>query len=88
MKLIKTLTRYALYALLFSVFVSCKEHSLKVGQTWVWTSNKDNPFKSSKVYEQKIIGIKNGYVRYVEDKKDTLSMRITTFVVGAELQEN
>jgi|TARA_R110000824_G_scaffold106610_1_gene251925 hypothetical protein len=88
MKLIKTLTRYALYTLLVAVFVSCKEHSLKVGQTWIWASNKDNPFKSSEVYEQKIIGIKDGYVWYIQNKKDTLSMSKRMFVVGAELQEN
>ncbi len=88
MNTIKKITRYALYALLVSVFVSCKEQSLKVGQTWIWVLNQDNPFKVSKVYEQKIIGIKDDYVWYVENKKDTLSMSKRMFVLGAELQEN
>lgn len=88
MSTIKTLKRYTFYTLLVAVFVSCKEQSLKVGQTWIWVSNKDNPFEISKVYEQKIIGIKDGYVWFVSNKKDTLSMSKEMFVIGSELQEN
>lgn len=87
-----TIKIFTLYSLLILVFVNCKQQSIcekqniKVGQTWIWISNKKDPFKSKKIYEQKVINIKNGYIQFIENGRDTLSMSECMFLSGAELQ--
>ena len=86
MNKIKTLKSYTLYTLLVAfIFYGCKQNSLEIGQTWVYTHK--NPFANIKPKKQLIIDIKNGYVQYVENKTDTFSMSKRMFVIGAELKK-
>lgn len=56
--------------------------SLKIGQVWLWVFNRENPFEDKVFHYQRIIAIKDGYVQYIDNDKDTMSSRIGVFVVN------
>ena len=38
--------------------------AVKVGQTWVWAFEVDNPFESPNIHKYLVLDVKDGYVKY------------------------
>lgn len=68
------------YYLLFNK----KEDSIKVGQTWKYVFDEDNPYSEPYIQYRKVIDISGEYVLYVKNGKDTLNERKYWFVVGSK----
>jgi hypothetical protein len=68
-----------------------KMNQLEVGQVWLFTTDKDNPFVDQKnIYKQEVIALSGDYVQYIQTSiygVDTLSCSKRWFVSGAELQK-
>ena len=63
-------------------------NSLKVGQIWKYTYGDGNPYKKPTIHYEKIIGMKDGYVLYISDEKDTMSSTEQQFVIGSKLYKD
>ena len=75
--------------------VVVETHGLEVGQTWLYESYIENPFKEIKGRIYKIIAIKSGYVQYehlyIENttpQRDTSSSSIRSFKINIKLIRN
>lgn len=64
-----------------------KAIELKVGQTWKYSYNSDNPYEKSPMIYRTIIDLEGNYVQYVQDGGDTLSDSQRNFVVNSVLFE-
>jgi len=59
--------------------------TVKPGQMWVYCYSGENPFtKEHKTYN-KVINVKDGYVQYVRDGRDTNSCKIQWFLIDSKL---
>lgn len=47
----------------------------------------DNPFIDEYYIKSEVIDVKDGYVLYIENEKDTLTSTVKTFLMGNELQK-
>lgn len=91
MKKLNIIPLIALLALL-SAFTGCPKEEkkvieLKVGQTWKYRYNADNPYEKSPMLFRTIIDVEGEYVQYVQDGGDTLSDSKSMFVVNSVLVE-
>ena len=78
-----------LYALVMHLMTSnvfySKEDSIKIGQTWKYSFEMDNPFKKGFVTYKEVIDIKGDYVLYIRENGDTASETKRWFVVCGEI---
>ena len=85
-----TKTRYCGYILLVAGLLSCSEREsniskIKLGQTWKYVGNENNPYEKAIIHYNKIIDVTGEYVLYIQDGKDTLNDKKFWFVIGSEL---
>jgi len=55
-----------------------------VGDTWEFYGTGD-PFNKDETYTRKVIGVKQNYVQFIENRKDTLTRTIPVFMFNSEL---
>jgi hypothetical protein len=77
-----------LFAIQFMETGNITQSSIKVGQVWEVTYNRDNPYEENITFRNNVIGVDNGYVLYVQNGKDTLNETKRWFVILSECVEN
>lgn len=61
-------------------------NSMRVGQTYKYVIDKDNPFEEKKEHYYRIVEIQDGYVKYFDSTwQTTFTMRSDMFLYDAEL---
>lgn len=60
-------------------------NEIKVGQTWSYLPYGEDPFKEEVVVYYRVLNVKNGYVQYVRDGRDTSSLSINVFRYHSKL---
>ena len=55
----------------------------RVGDVWEHYGTGD-PFIEEEVYTRRIIGVKKGFIQYIENDRDTLSRRVNVFKFNSE----
>jgi len=58
------------------------KNTINIGDVWEFYEN-GNPFMKNKILTRRVINIKMGYVEYVENNKDTLSVRDSIFLINS-----
>ena len=84
-----TLTIFTILFLVGSWFFIFKpvkdQNELKVGDLFKYSHNEDNPFEEPYVKYYMVIDKKGNYVQYIDTvSKDTMNMKIRSFLVGTE----
>lgn len=87
---LQRVTRYFGYILLVAGLFSCSERErniskIKLGQTWKYVGNENNPYEKAIIHYNRIIDVTGEYVLYIQDNKDTLNDTKFWFVIGSEL---
>ena len=82
--------------LLFSMF-GCSNSEVSPGQTWVYIPNRDNPnpFESETRYENEVLEVKSGWVKYLSNRYENDKLTNSTiktdmtfwFLIDSELKE-
>jgi hypothetical protein len=64
-----------------------KPHTVEVGDVWEYSlGDVKNPFRKNRDgIKETIIGVRDGYVQYIQYKHDTLSEPISYFLIGNRL---
>lgn len=70
----------------FFIFKPVKDQtSLKVGDLFKYSHDLDNPFEEPYIRYYRVIDKKGDYVQYVDTvSKDTMNMKIRSFLIGTE----
>lgn len=58
------------------------------GETWEFVIDNDNPFEEPISYKFEVLDVKDNYVLYIEDGRDTLSSTVRYFTLGSKCIEN
>jgi len=61
-----------------------EETKIEIDQTWEYVGNKDNPFETTIYDTNVVIEIKNDYILYVQNDKDTFSIKYRLFPIGSK----
>jgi len=87
--------KYLIYGILTTAFFglifwvatqpSSEVRSLKIGQTWIQTVNVENPFDKTPKNYKRVLDIKEDYVLYILNEKDTLSVKKDSFVFECKI---
>lgn len=81
-----TLLTFSILIWLVTVKPYLDVRNMKIGQTYKYTIEKDNPFEEKNERYYRIVEIQDGYVKYYDSTlQTTFSMRSDVFVWGAEL---
>lgn len=80
------LTSIFLFWCWFLILKPLKEqYNIKIGDVYKYTIKDDNPFNESKIHYYKVIDKRDNYVKYIDlSNKDTMTMKVRTFLYGVE----
>lgn len=83
---ISILTSIFLFWCWFLILKPLKEqYNIKIGDVYKYTIKDDNPFNESKIHYYKVIDKRDNYVKYIDlSNKDTMTMKVRTFLYGVE----
>lgn len=81
--IITTVFLFAMYWLFTQTFPTKEE--LKIGQTWVYIQETEDPFKQSPPEYRKIIDIKNDYIQFIINDNDTTSVTKKEFLIDCNI---
>jgi len=83
---IRGLLIVGVWIFIFCAMAGVFSEDVKVGQTWKSIHDERNPFSDTNmVHTKRVVDVKNNYVLYVFDGKDTLSKHKARFRSGYEL---
>lgn len=59
--------------------------TVESGQTWIYVAFENNPYRATEIDTNYVLDVKNDYVLYITNKKDTTSRSVNYFKIGSKL---